>query len=200
MQRALISTAAVFSVLIALTSYRFLAMDLRDAFPDMGVHIDAARWAFLAHIAAAPIALAIAVFQLMPRLRARRIGLHRWMGRTYAVAIAFGGVGALVMAPSAHGGPVAVMGFGLLAVLWLGVTAAGVLAARAGNLAQHRRWMIRSFALTFAAVTLRLELFPMIAAGMEYVDAIRILSWLAWVPNLLVAEWVLMRAARPVVA
>jgi hypothetical protein len=57
--------------------------------------------------------------------------------------------------------------------------------------------MIRSFALTFAAVTLRLGLFPMMAAGMIYVEAIVWLAWLSWLPNLVVAELWLRRTARP---
>jgi hypothetical protein len=51
--------------------------------------------------------------------------------------------------------------------------------------------MIRSFALTFAAVTLRLYLpFPMIW-GFEFIEGYRIIAWLCWVPNLLIAElWI----------
>jgi hypothetical protein len=132
----------------------------------------------------------------MPRLRARRPVIHRWNGRLYGVAILVGGVSALVMAPQTNGGMVSTMGFGLLAVLWLGFTAIGIAKARARDFTAHRRWMIRSFALTFAAVTLRLELFPLMAAGLTYVEAITILAWLAWVPNLLVAEWLLRRGTQ----
>jgi hypothetical protein len=57
-----------------------------------------------------------------------------------------------------------------------------------GDFAQHRRWMIRSLSLTFAAVTLRIML-PMIPlTGMDFVDAYRAISFLCWVPNLLWVE------------
>jgi uncharacterized membrane protein len=195
--RLFLPVAATFSVLIALMSWRFLAQGLGPAFPQMLGHIEATRLAFLVHVAAAPVALALATFQLMPRLRARRPRVHRWSGRVYGLAILVGGVGALVMAPGSNGGLVASIGFGLLGVLWIAFTGIGIARARAGDYAAHRRWMIRSFALTFAAVTLRLWLFPMMASGMAYEEAIAYLAWLAWVPNLVVAEAMLRRRVAP---
>jgi hypothetical protein len=53
---------------------------------------------------------------------------------------------------------------------------------------QHRAWMIRSFALTFAAVTLRLYLPLAALLSINFVDAYRAISFLAWLPNLLVVE------------
>lgn len=192
-RRIFLPVTAFLSLSIALSSYRFLGLGLNLAFPTMQGLLDGARLAFLVHISAAPVALATAAFQLMPRLRARRPRLHRWTGRVYGVAILFGGLGALLMLPNSNGGPVAMVGFGLLAVLWLGTTALGIAKARAGDYTAHRRWMIRSFSLTFAAVTLRLFLIPMSMAGMPYEEAIAILAWLSWMPNLAVAEWLLRR-------
>lgn len=189
-----VSLAAVSGLGVALASWRFLALGLEPAFPQMVAHIDHARLAFLVHVAAAPVALALGAFQFMPRLRARLRGLHRWSGRVYAVAILIAGIGALGMSATGNGGPAAQAGFGLLAVLWIGFTAAAVRAAMTGRIAAHRRWMIRSYALTFAAVTLRLYLAPMTAAGMSYEAAIVILAWLCWVPNLALAEWFLRRS------
>ncbi|MEQ9003518.1 MAG: DUF2306 domain-containing protein, partial [Pseudomonadales bacterium] len=66
----------------------------------------------------------------------------------------------------------------------------------------HRRWMVRNFALTFAAVTLRLELGLLTGAlGWSFDHAYLTVAWLCWVPNLVVAEWWLLRpAARRVAA
>ena len=51
--------------------------------------------------------------------------------------------------------------------------------------------MIRSAALTFSAVTLRLELPLLVASGLELPTAYATMAWLGWVPNLLAAEWIL---------
>ena len=49
--------------------------------------------------------------------------------------------------------------------------------------------MIRNYALTFAAVTLRIELFALIAAGVPF--AYKTVAWSSWLPNLLVVEgWI----------
>lgn len=192
-QRLSLALAAFLGLAISLVSYRFVAVGLQPAFPNMMHHIDGARLAFTAHVAAAPVALALGAFQFMPWLRARARGLHRLSGRVYAAAILIGGLGSLGMVPTSAGGAAAQIGFGLLAVLWLAFTANAVRHAMARRFEAHRAWMTRSYALTFAGVTLRLYLAPMLTAGMVYDEAIVILAWACWVPNLLVAEWLLRR-------
>jgi hypothetical protein len=65
-------------------------------------------------------------------------------------------------------------------------------AAMRRRLVEHRRWMIRSWALTLAAVTLRLYMLAL--PGMSSpLDAYRAISFLCWVPNLIAAELYLRR-------
>lgn len=183
-----------FSLAIALVSYRFLALGLEAAFPSMLGHIASRRLAFVLHISASPIALALGLLQFLPRLRGRYPALHRWTGRIYALAVLVGGAAALVMALGSFDRPVAAIGFGALAVLWLGATGQAIRLAMAGRTPEHRRWMIRSYALTLAAVTLRLELpFFFIFGAMDYAQASNYVAWLCWVPNLIIAELYLRR-------
>jgi hypothetical protein len=63
--------------------------------------------------------------------------------------------------------------------------------------------MIRSFALTLAAVTLRLYLPAAIVMGKfqlipdDFVSSYQVIAWIAWVPNLVIAEiWIAMRRPR----
>lgn len=184
-----LAIAVILSLLIALMSYRFLGLGLTFAFPEMLGHIDSRRVAFLLHISLAPVALAIGGVQFFPELRRARKGLHRWLGRIYALAILVSGSAGLVVALGAAGGVSAQAGFALLAILWLMVTANAVRHAIARCIGQHRRWMIYSFALTFAGVTLRLYLLGFMAAGMSYTEASPYLAWLCWLPNLAFAYW-----------
>jgi hypothetical protein len=65
----------------------------------------------------------------------------------------------------------------------------------------HQRWMIRSYALAFAAVTLRIYMpFMQALMDMDFIDAYRIVAWLCWVPNLMVAELIIRRQRKLVVA
>ena len=160
--------------------------DLRVRFP----------WAVIAHLAGGLTAMALGPWQFSTRLRARAVNLHRWMGRAYVVAVLAGGMGGLVLARSSQEGLVTHVGFGLLALLWLNATVQAYRSIRASDVTSHRRWMIRSFALTLAAVTLRIELPLQLAAGIPFHDAYQVVSWLCWVPNLVVAEWIVLRSER----
>ena len=190
---------AVLSILVALVSFRFLALGLPLAFPDMQGHIDNARLAFVLHITFAPIALFLGTLQLMPKLRQKYRSMHRWGGRFYGMAVLIGGLSGLVVASNAEGGIVATLGFGALSLVWLYTTYQGVRFARARDYTAHRLWMIRSFALTFAGVTLRLYLVGFFIAGFNYTEASVYLAWLCWVPNLIAVEWWMRRRkAAPV--
>ena len=145
------------------------------------------------HLGGSGIALAMGAFQHDSGLRARRINVHRWMGRTYVVGVLLGGLGALALATISQYGLPTHVGFGLLATLWLFSTAMAYRYIRAGHQALHRRWMIRSYALTFAAVTLRIYLPLSQVAGIPFEPAYQAISWFCWVPNLVFAEWVILR-------
>jgi uncharacterized membrane protein len=149
--------------------------------------------AALLHLAGSAVALAVGPFQLNARLRSRFIAVHRWMGRSYVAGVLLGGVAALLLATMAQYGLPARVGFGLLAVLWLTATGQAYRYIRARNQPLHRRWMIRSYALTFAAVMLRIYLPLSQVYGIPFEPAYQTIAWLCWVPNLVVAEWVILR-------
>jgi len=155
------------------------------------------------HIAASAFAMIIGAFQFLKVLRQKAPSVHRWMGRIYIAACLVGGAAGGVIALSSTAGPVAGWGFFLLAILWLFTTVMAWKSAMRRDFVVHERWMIRSFALTFAAVTLRLYLPVVSILGLEFLPAYRIIAWAAWVPNLIGAEiWIAMRRKprRPKVA
>lgn len=147
------------------------------------------------HFVGGAVALLAGTLQVNRWLRTRFPSVHRWLGRVYVLAVAGGGVSALALALTSSGGFVAASGFGLLGIFWLDSTLIGYRCIRRGDRTAHRRWMIRSYALTFAAVTLRLYMPLSEMLGLPMSAAYPAISWLAWVPNLLVAEW-LVRSRR----
>lgn len=156
---------------------------------------------FYVHVMAAALALLIGPWQFLPALRARHPRLHRWLGRVYlGGGVLAGGVSGLLLAPNTFGGPVANFGFGLLALLWLASGWRAYRAIRQGRVDEHRRWMLRNFALACAAVTLRLYLPLSIVSGLPLAPAYAAIAWLCWVPNLLWAEWHIRRTAPAPVA
>jgi hypothetical protein len=188
----------LFSLLVALVSFRYLVPSVKV---DPGPLLDHALnrpLAFYAHVILAPVALAVMPAQFWGGLRNRLPGLHRWLGRVYGLAILGAGSAGLVLALQTQSSLAAGTGFALLAAAWLGTTGRGILLAMQGQVARHRPWMLRSAALTFAAVTLRLQMTVAEIWGVPHEPAYAAIAWLSWVPNLLVAEWLIRRAAaRP---
>ena len=164
--------------------------------PDMRVTFATHSTGLYLHIFASMLALVLGPFQFSPRLRATRIQFHRWLGRIYlGVGVLLGGLAGLYMAVYAYGGIAAKLGFACLAIAWLFTGLRAYLAIRAGKVALHRQWMVRNFALTFAAVTLRLYLPLSMVAGIPFQLAYPIIAWMCWVPNLVIAEWLFNRKA-----
>ena len=187
------------SLVVALTAYRY-PLNVGPLAPNVVANLFARPFLDL-HVAGAATALLIAPFQVLPGLRARQPGLHRVMGRIYVAGCLAGGMGGLVLAFGSTAGPIATAGFGLLALAWLATTVQAWRMALARRVAEHRAWMIRSMALTLAAVTLRLYL-PFAALGpIPFFDAYRAIAFLCWVPNLLLAEvWLKRRGLASSVA
>jgi uncharacterized membrane protein len=155
------------------------------------------RGSFYTHITFGGIALAIGWMQFSKKIRAWNVNLHRGMGKAYMTAVALSGIAGFTVAMSATGGLVSMAGFGLLAAVWLYTDFRGYRAIRKLDIERHRAWMLRNYSLTFAAVTLRMYL-PLATAVLhfDFIPSYRVISWLCWVPNLIVAELLIRRPQK----
>lgn len=143
---------------------------------------------FLAHVLGGTLSLFLGPWQFWGGLRQKSLSLHRWIGRLYLCAVLVGSLAGLYLAAIAFGGLPSQLGFASLALLWLVTAGLAYLRVREGNLDAHREWMIRNYALTFAAVTLRLWLPLLMMAGFAFTATYITIAWLSWVPNLIAAE------------
>jgi uncharacterized membrane protein len=149
------------------------------------------------HIAGGIGALLAGPWQFSQKLRTRNLNRHRWIGRFYLLSVALGSIAGFGMAMVSKEGLATHLGFGILAVLWFATGLQAYRMVRSRNIEAHRQWMIRNFALTLAAVTLRQYLPLMLfALHWPFSRAYLMVSWLCWVPNLLIAEWMVRRRAR----
>ncbi len=149
------------------------------------------------HTSVGGIALLAGFSQFFKSLRRKRLNLHRTLGKIYVIAVLISGSAALISAFFATGGMVTAIGFGLLAILWLYTTVQAYVTIRRKDINAHQRWMIRSYALCFAAVTLRIILPSLqFGLGMGFLSAYMIVSWACWVPNILVAELLIIPRLR----
>lgn len=182
-------TMIAFSVGIALYAFGFQFRFIGN--PGFHMRFDLMPIQSTMHVIGGGIVLLIGGFQFSASLRRNRPQLHRWFGRVYLMFVLVGGLGGLMLAPYSSGGLVAHFGFGLLAVLWLFSGWQAYTCIRAGDIKSHRAWMMRNFAMTFGAVTLRLHMGLFAAAGIPFEESYPVVAWLSWVPNLILVEWYL---------
>jgi uncharacterized membrane protein len=161
----------------------------------------------VAHIGFASIAMVTCALQIWPWLRQRYPAVHRRTGRVYVFAGAIpASIAGFFVALGAAFGPIGAVSTVLLSLLWFGFTVQGYRMARARRFGDHRRWMIRSFALCMSIISNRiwgivwfLVFTPQLETtfgGSEpaMVQAIAgITTWTGWVLPLLLAEWWLER-------
>jgi len=179
-------------VLLALAigpfSYRYLIPGAPMGAPPILANAFARYGVLTMHAGLAATALILGPLQFFAAIRTRHPRWHRRIGTTYVVCCLGGSLAGLALALGSTAGPIATAGFGLLAIAWLLATANAWRLARARDFVSHRRWMIRSYALTFAAVTLRLYLPLAFMLRLDSDASYRAISFLCWVPNLIVVE------------
>lgn len=189
--------AVIFAISIGLYPLLYLGTGVREhgllqTKPQEILHSLLWNIAFFIHISAGGFALLTGWLQFNPQRRNRHLKFHRVLGRFYAGAVALSGIAGLYVAFFATGGLISATGFGTLASCWLFTDFMAFKTAVHRQIDEHRRWMIVNYSLTFAAVTLRLWL-PLFLAvfHFEFIPAYRIIAWLCWVPNLLLALWII---------
>lgn len=162
---------------------------LKDSF-------DQRPWSIFIHAGFGALGLLLCLMQISSAIRRGNPAVHRWAGRVTVPVAVVAGLAGLHLAFYSYGGTITHIGFGLLALGTIACPLVGWKAMREKDLARHRAWMIRTFALLFSAVTLRIELFALAEIYGAFLPAYRTVSWLCWVPNVAVAE-MMIRALYP---
>ena len=149
--------------------------------------------AFFAHVYTAIFVLLAGFTQFSAKLRKNYPDMHRKSGWLYAaIVVLFASPSGFYMGIFANGGVYSQISFCLLAILWFYFTLIAVIKIKQCDIVAHRAFMIRSFALALSAITLRLWKYLIILSfDARPMDAYRIVAWLGWVPNLLLAEYII---------
>lgn len=162
------------------------------------IHIPLWKTAFYIHVFSSVLALAAGLTQFSAHVLNNYRRLHRIVGWVYAVDIlVINFPAAMIMAYYANGLLPSKIAFTILDCLWFWFTLKAVIAARKRDISQHKRFMIRSFALTFSAITLRS--WKIILDNTFHPDPLTLYmidAWIGFVPNLLLAEWLIWKAKR----
>ncbi len=141
------------------------------------------------HILLAIISLLTGPLGVMKRIRIKSIKFHRWNGRLYVLSIILNFIPGIYVSFFATGGWPSTIGFLTLNTLWLGTTILGYRYIKRKLVILHSQWMIRSFFLSFANMTIYIIVaITHNAMNFSYGNSYTLAVWLCWPLNLLIAE------------
>lgn len=146
------------------------------------------RWGLVLHIAGGITALTVGLVQLWLGLTHRTARFHRTLGKLYVAVITVSSIAGFYLALTIPGNAPYASGLFFLCVAWVITTAMAVFAIRRRNVPQHRQWMMRSYAVTFAFVTFRFGVDALTAQGLSPGESQAIMAWACWALPLLLLE------------
>src|SRR4051812_42612864 len=157
------------------------------------IHIKHWRYSFNVHILFSILCLAAGLTQFSSYILKKYKKLHRVAGYGYvADVLLLAGPSGMIMGFYANGTIWAKFSFVLLSFLWILFTAVAFKRVLDKDYRSHKNWMIRSYALTLSAITLRLLALVLpncfhLEAFFEYT----LIAWLSWTINLAIAEGII---------
>jgi len=191
----------LFSYLLAKITVQYIPYNTDVAFLRIKqdvIDIPFYKIAFFTHVYTAMFVLPAGLTQFSSYIRINFPAVHKYTGWVYAVTVIFlAGPGGFYMGLYANGGLISQISFCVLALLWIGFTAAAVIQAGRHNIKAHRAFLIRSFALTLSAVTLRAWKYVLVFMfHPRPMDVYQVVAWLGWIPNLIIAELIIRKIIK----
>ena len=173
-----------------------------DPTSEIARHFAPVKWYLIPHAFFGALAMALGALQFSNRLRARYLKVHRVMGYIYVAGVFISAPFAIPVAMQLHS-PSLVAASGVQSFGWMATTAIALYCIRGGNIAQHRRWMMRSypFAMVFTVARLIIPIPPVFRMGDKGIEIVvwTTIALAAFLPNILI-EWTDIRARRRVKA
>lgn len=153
---------------------------------------------FYLHVYSAIFVLIAGFTQFNDTLLKRYPKVHRLIGKIYVYTVLFcAAPSGLFIGYHANGGFSAKVSFILLGTLWFSFTLLGILQIYKKNRIAHQNFMLRSFALAFSAITLRLwKVILVFLFQPNPMEVYQVIAWLGWIPNILLIEWYIQSKKR----
>ncbi|KLT68548.1 membrane protein [Flavobacterium sp. ABG] len=153
---------------------------------------------FYIHVYSAIFVLLAGFTQFSSGLLKRKPAIHRNIGKFYVfIVLFFSAPSGLFIGVFANGGLYSKISFVMLSILWFYFTLQGFLCIKNKNITLHKAYMLRSFALTFSAITLRFwKVILVYLFHPSPMDVYQIIAWVGWIPNLLIIEYYLYNQSK----
>lgn len=159
-------------------------------------HIKSWKWSFYLHVFSSSFIIFSGLFQFNRWTINKHPRIHKTLGYIYiSLLLLISGPAGLIMSLYANGGIYAQISFVSLSLCWILFTLIAFILVLQRKYVQHGKWLLRSYALTLSAVTLRLYLMLIHYFNVDInpIDSYILVAYLSWVPNLIVAEIMIQR-------
>lgn len=145
---------------------------------------------FYIHIISSLWVMGIGIAQFIPAFVKKYPRLHQTLGKVYVFSILFlAAPSGLGLALYANGGLPAKVGFSLQCIVWWLTTFIAWREIRKRRWQTHIEWMMRSYAVTLAAMSLRVGSYAMVYLfHTKPIETYLTVTWLSWVGNLVIVE------------
>ena len=182
-----------FTYLMVLITIQYIPIDFEVAFlriKQTQITHTYYQWAFFIHVYSSIFLLIAGFTQFWKQIRIKYPVIHRNIGKAYVfIILLVSSPSGLVMAYHANGGTGAKISFSILAILWFIFTYLAFQYAIKRKWKLHQQFMMRSFALTLSAISLRLFKWIIVSTlALPPMDTYRIVAWSGWTVNLVVIE------------
>ncbi|MCH2235380.1 MAG: DUF2306 domain-containing protein [Crocinitomicaceae bacterium] len=185
---------AFFTYLMALITLQYIPLNFEVSFlvlKDELVNKLHYQIAFFAHVYTSILVLILGIPQFSLWLRNKFKLLHRNIGKAYIFLILFiSAPSGLIMAFYANGDGFTKTSFILQSILWFVFTWIAFKSALKKSWISHENFILRSYALTLSAISLRLFKWIIVSVWeLPPMDTYKIVAWAGWLVNLLIVEF-----------
>ena len=190
-----------FIYLLALITIQYIPINYEIAFLNLKqeeIKLTYYKFAFFSHVYSSIIIITLGLTQFSKTIRNRFPVIHKINGKTYILLILLvASPSGLIMSYHANGGLISKVSFIILSVLWFLFTLNAYKSTKKRNFEKHKNFMIRSYALTLSAISLRLFKYGIVSIfELPPMDTYKIVSILGWTINLGIAEMIIKKTAH----
>jgi hypothetical protein len=193
-----LSTLLFFTCLMLNITVPYLSLKPTESFLQIKqwvINNDIWRVAFFTHVFSSIFLLIAGFTQFFSPINKRFSSVHRTIGKMYITIVLFiSGPAGFIMSLYANGGLLSEIAFTILSVFWITTTTMAWKKIQQHDFIGHGNYMIRSYALTLSALTLRAWKYIMVMLFHPHpMDVYMIVAWLGWIPNLIIGEIIIKR-------
>ena len=194
----LYSSLLYFIYLLVLITLQYIPINYEVAFLNLKheeIQLSYYKVAFFSHVYSSILIILLGITQFSKTIRKQYKIIHKLSGKAYIILILLiASPSGFIMSYHANGGFIGKISFSILSFFWFLFTLKAYTFIKKRRYQKHSDFMIRSYALTLSAISLRLFKYGIVTIfELPPMDTYKIVAILGWTINLGIAEIIIRR-------